>query len=241
MSTINHVTLSDLQRIEIQATTLFTHDGNGRILTDNEPDGAAASRFFLGRTTAGHICRFRHDVPEEVVQQLKLWVAREPIPQDLREPPLYIEMYQRILETHAPVQNISHGPAYHFPATITAPEGVTATRMTRDNAQALQPDFPWLFSQLDEMPPVFAVLHECGAVAACFSSRFPGVANEAGVNTLEGFRGRGYAAAVVAGWATAIRARGVMPLYGTTWSNLASQAVARKLGLVLYGDDLDMR
>ena len=235
------MTFSDLQRIKIQATTLFTHDGNGRLLTDNEPDGAAAPRFFLGRTTAGHICRFRHDLPDAIIRDLESVAAREPIPGDLREQPLYLETYQKILESHAPIQNVYHGPAYQFPEIITAPGTVTATRMIRDNAQALQPDFPWLFSQLEAMPPVFAVLQEGKAVAACFSSRFPGVANEAGVHTLEGFRGRGYAAAVVAGWATALRAQGVMPLYGTTWSNLASRAVARKLGLVLYGDDLHMR
>ena len=240
MCNISAVTLSEIQRIEIQANTLFTHDGNGRILTDNEPDGAAAPRFFLGRTMAGHICRFRHDLPDDVVHELESVVAHEPIPHDLRELPLRLEVYKQILESHAPIQNIYHGPAYHFPATLITPGNVTAMRMTCDNAQALQPDFPWLFSQLDAMPPVFAVLEEGRAVAACFSSRFPGAANEAGVHTLEGFRGRGYATAVVAGWATAIRELGQIPLYGTRWSNLASQAVAKKLGLVMYGDDLHL-
>ena len=234
------MTLSETQLIEIQANTLFTHDSNGRLLTNNEPDGEAAPRFFLGRTMAGHICRFRHDLPDDIVRELKSCVAREPIPHDLSEPPLHLEIYKIILESHAPVRNIYHGPAYHFPETIAAPSGITATRMTQSNAPALQPDFPWLFSQLEFMPPVFAVVQEGRAVAACFSSRFPGAANEAGVHTLEGFRGRGYAAAVVAAWATAIRELGHIPLYGTTWSNFGSQAVARKLGLEMYGDDLHM-
>ncbi|HZS91689.1 MAG TPA: GNAT family N-acetyltransferase, partial [Chloroflexota bacterium] len=46
--------------------------------------------------------------------------------------------------------------------------------------------------------------------------------------------------AVVAGWARAIRASGRIPLYSTSWDNHASQAVARKLGLVQYGTDLSL-
>ncbi|MGH2617528.1 MAG: GNAT family N-acetyltransferase, partial [Thermomicrobiales bacterium] len=41
-------------------------------------------------------------------------------------------------------------------------------------------------------------------------------------------------------WAQAVRQEGRIPLYSTSWENLASQAVARKLGLVLYGVDLDI-
>ena len=37
-----------------------------------------------------------------------------------------------------------------------------------------------------------------------------------------------------AGWALAVRASGRTPLYSTSWSNDASLAVARKLGLVAY-------
>jgi predicted GNAT family acetyltransferase len=58
--------------------------------------------------------------------------------------------------------------------------------------------------------------------------------------TLEEFRGRGYAPAVVAAWAHAVREAGRIPLYSTTWDNLASRAVARKLGLIVYGSNLSL-
>ena len=113
--------------------------------------------------------------------------------------------------------------------------------MTRDNAAVLQSNFGWLISVLHLMPPVYAVVQDGHAVTVCFSSRIPSVADEAGVNTLADYRGRGYAAAAVASWANAIRALGRIPLYSTSWDNIASQAVARKLGLVMYGDDLSLR
>ena len=75
-------------------------------------------------------------------------------------------------------------------------------------------------------------------VSACFSSRTSAGASEAGVETLPEFRRRGYASAVTAAWARHVRAAGRVPLYSTSWDNLASQHVARRLGLLLYGADL---
>jgi predicted GNAT family acetyltransferase len=60
------------------------------------------------------------------------------------------------------------------------------------------------------------------------------------VETLEGYRGRGYAPMVVAAWARAVRETGRIPLYSTSRNNRASEAVARKLGLVQYGSDLSL-
>ena len=74
----------------------------------------------------------------------------------------------------------------------------------------------------------------------CYSARLTGRAAEAGVETLETHRGRGYAPAVVAAWAHAVRETGRIPFYSTSWDNLASQAVARKLGLVQYATDLSI-
>jgi predicted GNAT family acetyltransferase len=76
--------------------------------------------------------------------------------------------------------------------------------------------------------------------SVCFSARNTPVAAEAGVDTVEEFRGRGYAPAVVAAWARAVRQEGRVPLYSTSWDNLASRSVARKLGLVMYGADFSL-
>ena len=41
----------------------------------------------------------------------------------------------------------------------------------------------------------------------------------------------------VLGWAAHVQARGALPIYSTSWSNTASQAVARSLGLVQFAAD----
>ena len=48
-------------------------------------------------------------------------------------------------------------------------------------------------------------------------------------------RARGVSA--VAGWATAVEKTGAIPLYSTSWKNIASQKVAERLGLSMFGVD----
>jgi predicted GNAT family acetyltransferase len=72
-------------------------------------------------------------------------------------------------------------------------------------------------------------------VSVCFSARNGPLAAEAGVETLADFRGQGHAAAVTAAWAAQIQAEGRIPIYSTWWGNDASQAVARRLGLRMFG------
>jgi predicted GNAT family acetyltransferase len=91
--------------------------------------------------------------------------------------------------------------------------------------------------ELNSWQPYLAIIEDSQAVAICRSVRVSSRAHEAGVNTLIGYRRRGYATAVVAAWALAVRALNRIPLYSTSWNNVASQGVARRLGLVQYGVD----
>lgn len=101
----------------------------------------------------------------------------------------------------------------------------------------LQGDFEALITELHDWQPFLAIVESGKVVSVCRSVRITSQAHEAGVETLPDFRGKGYAAEVVAGWASLVKSRSAIPLYSTSWDNIASQAVARKLQLVSYGED----
>jgi len=228
-----------LDLLALQAAVLYTHDAAGRLLRVNEQDGDPAPRFFLGRTLAGNLWRCRHDLPPDLARDLARLATEEPIVADLRMEPRNYDRIRALLGSHAPIAGAWHGPAYHFPdAPLVPPDG--AVRVTRANGELLRPTFADLIRDLDWLQPCLAVVEGGAAVSVCFSSRNHPRAAEAGVNTIEAARGRGHAVRAVTGWAAAVRAEGRIPLYSTSWDNVASQGVARRLGLVLYGADLSL-
>ncbi|KIL39149.1 hypothetical protein SD70_22075 [Gordoniibacillus kamchatkensis] len=224
-------TAYDLMEFHVEA--LFTHDRNMRLHTINEPwpGEAPAPRFFLGRTVEGTaICRFRHDVPEKLIEQLKELCADEPAVTDFRTKPKHFEAYMNLLQG----ERFTMGPCYLVPGDV-APS-LQVVGITRENmTEYLRGGFEWLASEIDYTQPCIALVRDNRAVSVCRSVRITSRAHEAGLETLDGFRGKGYAAAVVAGWAASVREAGRLPLYSTSWDNLASQSVARKLGLLFYG------
>ncbi|MDU5143920.1 MAG: kasugamycin N-acetyltransferase AAC(2')-IIb [Paenibacillus dendritiformis] len=218
--------------MELHAEAMFTHDRSMRLLAINEPwpGGPPAPRFFLGRSTDGSaLCRVRHDVPEKLAGKLTELCADEPIIRDFRTKPKHFEAYMSLLHSEC----FTMGPCYLVPDTVPAMEVVA---LTRDNcAEMLYGGFEWLASELDYAQPCVALVLGNRAVSICRSVRIAAGSHEAGLETLETCRGRGYAGAVVAGWARAVRKMNACPLYSTLEDNLSSQRVARKLAMSWYG------
>ncbi len=230
--------MTDLELLNRQIDTLFRHDGAGRLRCVNEPAEPEAPRFFLARTTAGNVWRFRHDLPVEVTGALEALARLEPVPHALETDVTYFAALRDVLENHERVRQIWSGPAYRFPETLESASNTV--RITDSNAGVLEGHFSDLRANLSAYEPCVAALQGGQAVSVCCSARTSAGAAEAGLETLAAFRGRGYAAAVVSGWAAAVREGGKTPLYSTGWENVASRGVARRLGLVLYGTDLSI-
>lgn len=234
MAAAHEPSASDL--MTIQAETLFRHDPAGRLTTVNEPDGGPAPRLFLGRTTAGNVWRLRHDLPPTLAAELAGVLANEPPLGDPRQPAVTYERLGAALEAVAPVERVWDGPAWWIPEDVDLRYDITTETVVA--AALLRGEFPGWARDLAAASPCVAVVVDGAAVAVCCSARTSPRASEAGVETLERYRGRGYASAVVAAWAAEVRRAGRLPLYSTSWDNVASQAVARRLGLRLYGIDL---
>jgi len=237
----------DRDLIEMHVEALYTHDDAGRLLRVREPNGAPAPRFFLGRTADGSIVRrYRHDVDET----LRLALETASVSDEFRSPLDHetraedeLARYAAILDRFAPVQNSEAGPAFCFPASLPAPyddADDAVTLVTEANADILQPLLPAWIPDVQLSPPLLALVIDGAAVSVCGSVRITPRAHEAGVATAPAFRGRGYAPRVVAAWARTLRARGIEPLYSTSWRNAASRSVAHKLALVQFGSSLHL-
>ena len=223
--------------LDLHLRALFVHDARGRIVVRNALDRARAPRFFLGRTSDGNRWRFRDDLADDLVARLNAVCEQEPVATDLRDPPYHDARYREILATHAPIEEVWAGPAYRFPRGLPPPAG-DVVRLTAENASLLRGGDlePWL-EDIGQCEPLVALAHEGRAVSVCGSVRITPEVHEAGVETSATARGHGFAPAVVAAWARAVREIGAEPLYSTSWENTASQEVARKLGLIPYASD----
>lgn len=231
----NAIDRSPLQLMELHINTAFCCDPDGRLRCVNEPDEPPAPRFYMGRTYHGNFWRFRYDLPAVTVEKLNRLCQAEPLTTDLASPPQHYAAIKAVLEEQAPLQDEYRGPAYWIPEDSPTPAHVVLISAT--NAELLRAAFPWMVAWPPELGPIAAVAEQGSAVSICFCSRRLGQATSAGVETLAAFRGKGYATACVARWAAEVRRLGHLPLYGTSWDNLASQAIARKLEMVLYGED----
>ena len=219
--------------------TLYATDARGRLLHSNEWDSRPAPRFHLMRTQAGPLFRCRADMPDALVARLGELCRDEALGEVPRERPAREEAYLDLLGHQAPVTQIWAGPVYR--ADAVPPPQRQPVAIHEGNADLLRPLFPDWLPDVPHRRPFLAVVEDDRAVAICASVRISDAVHCAGVETHADHRRRGHAAAVVAGWAQAVRAFGATPFYSTSWDNLASRAVAARLGLPLVATDYHVR
>lgn len=220
-----------LELMNIQAEVLYVHDHAGRITTINEYMNQPAPRFFMGQTNTGRIIRFRSDVPNNQVLDILQIMDRD-------DPTEQLANVINVLEKDKGISGFWIGPAYAFNNIIT--DYTDATLVTEDNKFCLENGFSSLLSDLTFREPCYMVTENNMAVSVCFSARNSDKAAEAGVETLEDYRGKGYAIRVASSWAQAIRKTQRIPLYSTSWDNHSSQCIAKRLQLHFYGTDISL-
>ena len=232
--------ISDRALMLLHVGALYRHDARNRLVAVNEPgDRQEPPRLFFGRTREGHLWRFRHDLAEPIVDELAALLRAEPVTPDLSQPPRCLSVLQAALARDTPLSGTWSGPAWRFPEELPG-FAHDVIQITPEHDELVRSNFPILADDLPWRQPCLAIVEDGQLASLCYSSRNTPAAAEAGADTIKAFRGRGYASAVVAAWAHAVRRDGRIPLYSTSWDNLASRAVARKLNLVLYGADLSI-
>lgn len=202
--------------LDLHFQSLYVVNDSGRMLRETVEQGRQPPRFHLMRGPGALGWHVRHDVPDAIADELGRLAAGE-APLDVGSPePAHAAEYKVLLE---PIERTGGGPVYAFPDDLCTPGGVDQLPVD------------------DRVAPAFAVVVDDKPVSTCTSARLTSDAAQAGLETVEAFRGRGYAGLVTAAWGIAVRARGLVPLYSTWWDNTSSQRVAAKLSLELVGAD----
>ena len=99
---------TDIELMKMQVEVLFIQDKNGHLQHINEPIGPVkpAPRFFFGYTNKGSLCKFRQDLPDSVIEQLKEVASAEPLPMNSQKVPKNYRQFEDILQSHAPIEHV---------------------------------------------------------------------------------------------------------------------------------------
>jgi hypothetical protein len=219
--------------------TLFVLNEEGRIVSTREPGTNRGPLLSIARSSTSCAWAVRADLPSDLAGELDRLAQREPPASDLREAPVYAARYLSLVaallgSSHDAQEKTHHsdGPAFTFPNALPRPTGVVAI----EDERLLERNFHgWVAGEIVAgRSPLLAIFEDECPVSICFSARRSDTTAEAGLDTAEAFRGRGFGPRVALAWALAIRTIGLIPLYSTAWSNAASLSVARKLSLLPY-------
>ncbi|QYR21306.1 GNAT family N-acetyltransferase [Paenibacillus sp. sptzw28] len=217
--------------MKIQAKTLYVLNEENRIVGINEPEQAGAPLLFIGRTKKSIEFYYNHNLPEHIVNVLNRILSES----------INVMELCRVLEKYRKITSIWMGPAFVCPSNDSRQNiANNAIVMTEKNSHFLSKYFPALIPEIELRSPVVGLIVDGQAVSVCSCARKSEAAAEAGLLTIEQYRGNGYAERVVAEWIHQVRQGGLIPLYSTSWDNMSSQRIAQKLNMVQYGMDFSI-
>jgi len=192
------------------------------------------------RSPAGARCLLSAKLPESLARDLAAMAAHERVDAVTAPWPVHRTRYRELLESFAPISREYGGPAFVLPE-LPYSDGNIARVLSHEDRALLSPHFDWLIAKFETAEPVAGVIEDGAVVSICRCARNRTAAVEAGIETAPEYRGRGFAKHAAARWASAIRARNMIPLYSTSWDNIASQRIAAALGAEQYAVDYNLR
>jgi GNAT superfamily N-acetyltransferase len=221
---------ADGERLIEQIDAMAGVDAAGR-LTGRDVD------LYVFRTPEQVICRCHARLAGDVARALAAAaLAPRGRPRDW---PMEYGRYLSILASVGRVTAMRAGPLY----CLLAPPrgGRAATRITAANARLLSGGLDEWLPDVASGRPMCAALVDGRAVSVCASVKAVEGAHAAGVETLPAYRGRGLASESVAAWARVVLEEGATPFYATSFDNVASLGVARRLGMQLLGSEFSLK
>lgn len=218
---------------------LYVRDAAGFVTASRDPN-VTPPPFHLVRTPGGNRWVLAARLGTAQRAQLATVLSVQPPIADCADAqahPAALQTIAAALAEHASAAREYCGPAFFFPDQLPTASHAELLADVR-NAPREGP-FAWLRDADPESGPIAMVRADNGDVASvCYSARSAPAVAEAGVETVGEYRLRGYGSIAVVAWATTVRQGGRVPLYSTQWENIASRALASRLGLICYAEDL---
>jgi len=186
------------------------------------------------RTTDAVLFRCHADLDIDTARSLERIAMAERGRQ--RDWPHDYAQYLNILSSVGTLRAVRSGLLYRV---VDPPTGIS-TQITRANADLLRGGLDEWLPDVEAGQLMFAAVVDGCAASVCATVREAHGVHAAGVETAPSYRRRGLAAHAVAAWARAVLRSGATPLYGTSFDNLASQGVARRLKMELVGSEFSV-
>ena len=235
--------------LAIQLRTLFILTGTCRIERENDPDRSPGPRLWLAGCASGNVAAVRCDVADDVAADIAALAVAEPPFTAWNSPPRYLDRYVDLLSRDAPVPQKTLGLIYKLPHRLQHESHV---ELIDDDSQEgrrvheflLTHGMPDGLAELGFRSPSDLWRPWCMArvgadvASVAFAARISEVGAELGVATVKALRGRGYAAAAVAGWSGLPTLQSRELFYSTDGSNVSSLRVVARLGLRSLGASL---
>ncbi len=232
----------DLLKIEID--TLWLRDERGNLLEPQSGGRRNVPYFRVASADDGWVLAFADGLPGVLVADIEALFADEPPTTDPSRPPAPFERCKQLLADALGVVESSGGPSYVIPPGTSFVSGAALLRSDDEHKERLQAQdldrLNWTAEEwrqlLDgELGPWVFVMEADRVVSMCHTARLTDRGAEAGTWTDPHVRGRGYAAAATAAWASLLEPSGRHLFYSTSADNLSSQRVAARLDLPLIG------
>lgn len=237
--------MTDLELLALETETMWVADARGRLVRTREFNATPAPHLAVAVADEGHVVAFGRDVPDGLVGELEAVLGEGPmqyVPTIEAVVPEAIARCAELIEGVLGPVEVSSGPSYVIPAGTAFASSVPIVLSTEEGgeAAALRERNPrrggWSADEWEQLldgalGPWAMAVSEGQVVSICHCARLSENGAEAGVWTDVGFRGRGYAAAVTAAWASLLERSGRTLFYSTSAENLSSQRVAARLGL----------
>jgi GNAT acetyltransferase-like protein len=242
----NSAAADDLRLLRVDLDTMFVMSASGRIERENDPDRSPGPQLFFAGCPFGNVARVRYDVDDRAAQRVLDLAAKAPPWRDLDSLPAGVEKIVELLSGDQPAEalvahliyKLPNGLRYEHPAPIVRGDSPEGRTMLARLAERGMPEYmvDAGFKDTRDLWEPWCVALDGGEIASiAFAARLSAVGAEVGVYTFPKYRGRGFAAAVTASWASLESLNRRALFYSTAKSNRSSQRVASRLGLRRIG------